>query len=145
MKHVRDEAVMIDRADRRCRSARLLVLRWLFSLLLVALPHTALASGLAGKFQSALDACRMQYGFPGATAAYVLPDGTVGVAATGAADLEAGIPMAKQSRMLAASIGKTFVGATACWISTCPSRDGWETGRGSAVCPITQRSPCDTC
>jgi D-alanyl-D-alanine carboxypeptidase len=54
-----------------------------------------------------------QYGFPGATAAYVLPDGTVGVAATGVADLEAGTPMTVKSRMLSASIGKTFVGATA--------------------------------
>ncbi len=112
MKHTPDKAVMNDRVDRRFRSARLLVLPWLFILLVLALPHTAVASALAGKFQAALDAYRMQYGFPGATAAYVLPDGTVGVAVTGAADVEAGIPMTKQSRMLAASIGKTFVGAT---------------------------------
>jgi len=113
MKHARDNAVMDGQADRRFRGVRLLVLPWLFSLLLVALPHAAVASGLTKKFQAALDGYRMQHGFPGATAAYVLPDGTVGIAATGAADVEAGIPMAKQSRMLAASIGKTFVGATA--------------------------------
>lgn len=112
MKHARENAVMNDPADRRSRGVRLLVLPWLFSLLLVALPHTAMASGLAEKFQAALDAYRVQYGLPGATAAYVLPEGTVGIAATGAADVEAGIPMAKQSRMLAASIGKSFVGAT---------------------------------
>jgi D-alanyl-D-alanine carboxypeptidase len=112
MKPARDKAVMNDPAARRFRGVHLLVLPWLFSLLVIALPHPAVASALAGKFQAALDAYRMQHGFPGATAAYVLPDGTVGIAATGAADVEAGIPMAKQSRMLAASIGKTFVGAT---------------------------------
>ncbi|EDX71366.1 beta-lactamase [Coleofasciculus chthonoplastes PCC 7420] len=63
--------------------------------------------------QAVLEDAQQQYGFPGATAAYVLPDGTVGVAATGVADLEAGTPMTGRSRMLAASIGKTFVGATA--------------------------------
>lgn len=55
----------------------------------------------------------MQYGFPGATAAFALRDGTVGVAATGVADIEAGTLMTPRSRMLAASIGKTFVAATA--------------------------------
>lgn len=60
-----------------------------------------------------LDEAQHQYGFPGATAAYVLPDDTVGVVATGMADRDAQIPMTVRSRMLAASIGKTFVGATA--------------------------------
>lgn len=39
-----------------------------------------------------------QYGFPGATDAYVLQDGTAGVAATWVADIEAGTPMTVQSR-----------------------------------------------
>jgi len=64
-------------------------------------------------FQATLDAAQQGFGFPGATAACVLSDGTVDVAATGVADREAGTPMTKRPRMLAASIGKTFVAATA--------------------------------
>jgi len=55
---------------------------------------------------------REQYGFPGATAAIALPDGTVVTAATGLADVEAGRAMTSETPMLAASIGKSFVGAT---------------------------------
>jgi len=64
------------------------------------------------RFQSELETIRDQYRFPGATAACILPDGTIEVVATGLADVELKIPMMPQSRMLAASIGKTFVGAT---------------------------------
>lgn len=67
--------------------------------------------GLTADFQSALDAFQNKYSFPGATATYVLSDGTVGSAATGMADIESGLPMTVESRMLAASIGKSFVGA----------------------------------
>jgi len=73
---------------------------------------TANSLVLKAQFQAALDTLQAQYGFPGATAAYILPDGTVDVVATGLADVELKIPMTPQSRMLAASIGKTFVGAT---------------------------------
>jgi D-alanyl-D-alanine carboxypeptidase len=52
------------------------------------------------------------HGFPGITVAYVMPDGSLGEAACGLADTEANIPMTPLSRMLAASIGKTFVAAT---------------------------------
>jgi len=69
---------------------------------------TRLADGLQG----VLDTFRDRYGFPGATAAITLPDGTVIAAATGLADVEVGMPMTPDSRMLAASIGKTFVAAT---------------------------------
>ena len=64
-------------------------------------------------FQNTLDSLQKQFGFPGATAAYVLPDGTNGTVATGFADVELGEKMTIQSRMLSASIGKTLVGATA--------------------------------
>jgi D-alanyl-D-alanine carboxypeptidase len=64
-------------------------------------------------FQSALDVIQKRYGFPGATAAYVRVDGKKGAAATGLADVEAAAPMTPDSRMLAASIGKMFVGAAA--------------------------------
>lgn len=66
---------------------------------------------LSQRFQAELEALHAELQFPGATAAYVLPDGTTGVAATGLADVESGQAMTPQSRMLAASIGKTFVGA----------------------------------
>lgn len=82
----------------------------------------AVAMGTAGvpvaaqaptaRFQAELDAVRAEYGFPGATAAYALPDGPVDGVATGSADVDAGMPMTPDSRMLAASIGKSFVAAT---------------------------------
>lgn len=53
-----------------------------------------------------------RYGFPGATAAIALPDGEIVNAATGLADIEANRPMTSDTPMLAASIGKSFVGAT---------------------------------
>lgn len=64
------------------------------------------------QFQLTLDTLQIEIGFPGAVAAYILPDGSVGVAATGLADVETKKPMTPQTRMLAASIGKTFVSAT---------------------------------
>ena len=72
-------------------------------------PDTA---AITAKFQSELEALHVQYKFPGATAAYILPDGTVNVAAVGLSDIELGIPMTPQSRMNAASIGKTITAAT---------------------------------
>jgi len=59
-----------------------------------------------------LEYLKNHYGFPGVTVAYVLPDGSVGEIASGFADMETREPMTPQSRMLAASIGKTFVAAT---------------------------------
>lgn len=67
----------------------------------------------SAEFQSALDEFQRTYGFPGATAAFVLENGTAFVAASGLADVEEERPMTVQSRMLAASIGKTFAGAAA--------------------------------
>ncbi|MDH5654973.1 MAG: beta-lactamase family protein [Spirochaetia bacterium] len=52
-----------------------------------------------------------EYNFPGMTAAYVLPDGTVVSAFAGFSDRELKISMGEDSRMLAASIGKTFIAA----------------------------------
>jgi D-alanyl-D-alanine carboxypeptidase len=66
---------------------------------------------LSQRFQAELEALHAELKFQGATAAYVLPDGTTAVAATGLADVESGQAMTPESRMLAASIGKTFVGA----------------------------------
>lgn len=61
---------------------------------------------------SELERLRAQHGFPGATLAYVLPDGSVGEVSCGFADMETKELMTTKSRMLAASIGKTFVAAT---------------------------------
>lgn len=83
-----------------------------FALCAVTPAHAQDSAQLQDGLQGVLDTFRDRYGFPGATAAIALPDGTVIVAATGFADVEAGIAMTPDSRMLAASIGKTFVAAT---------------------------------
>lgn len=89
---------------------------WLFITTLTAVSHVAVAAAeaieLQRQLQMTLDDFRKNYDFPGATAAYVLPDGEVGVAVTGLANIRTNTVMTPRSRMLAASIGKTFVGAT---------------------------------
>ncbi len=79
----------------------------------LALASQALAETPQVRLQDLLDSFHIDYGFPGATAAMALPDGSVVTAATGVADAEAGTPMTSDSRMLAASIGKSFVAMTA--------------------------------
>jgi len=66
---------------------------------------------LEARFRQELQALWKEFGFPGATAAFILPDGSGGRAAAGLADLESNDAMRPESRMLAASIGKTFVAA----------------------------------
>lgn len=68
--------------------------------------------------QLLLDSLRDEFGFPGATAAFVLPNGTLTVASTGLANREDSIAMKPTDRMLMASIGKTFVGALAASLAT---------------------------
>ena len=63
-------------------------------------------------FQVELDALVKEYDLPGATAAYILPNGQSGSASSGFSDVETQTPMSQKSRMLAASIGKSFVAAT---------------------------------
>jgi D-alanyl-D-alanine carboxypeptidase len=80
----------------------------------VARQATAQAIGdLTRRFQAELDRLQKADGFPGATAAFALPDGRVVGVATGVADRETGAPMTSDTRMLAASIGKMFAAATA--------------------------------
>jgi D-alanyl-D-alanine carboxypeptidase len=69
-------------------------------------------AGLSARLDATLNDFRSRYGFPGATAAIVLPDGSVATAAAGLADVEVGRVMTHETPMLAASIGKTFVAAT---------------------------------
>jgi D-alanyl-D-alanine carboxypeptidase len=70
------------------------------------------ASAESGSLEDLLSAFHERYGFPGATAAIALPDGEILTAAIGLADVEGNRPMAPDTPMLAASIGKTFVAAT---------------------------------
>jgi D-alanyl-D-alanine carboxypeptidase len=72
--------------------------------------------GLKARFQAALDhihdeAQSTDARFPGATAAFILPDGRVIGCATGYSDTELGIPMRADMRMPSGSIGKTYVAA----------------------------------
>jgi len=67
---------------------------------------------LSADLAATLQDFRARYGFPGATAAIALPDGTVVTAVTGLADVEFARGMTPDTPMLAASIGKTFVAAT---------------------------------
>lgn len=79
----------------------------------LALAGPARADLPQDRLRGLLDSFQEDYGFPGVTAAIALPDGSVVTAATGVADAEADTPMTSDSRMLAASIGKSFVAMTA--------------------------------
>ncbi|MDH5717938.1 MAG: beta-lactamase family protein [Spirochaetia bacterium] len=68
-------------------------------------------SEVKNRFQKEVELIVKEYRFPGMTAAYVLEDGTINTFAAGFSDIEQKIPMSVNSRMLAASIGKTFTGA----------------------------------
>ncbi|MGW8247113.1 MAG: serine hydrolase domain-containing protein [Acidiferrobacterales bacterium] len=87
-----------------------IVLWFICAVALTACAHQP-AVDRAARFQAEIDHIREQYGFPGMTAAYVLRDGTSGTAASGLAEVEAQIPMTDNTRMLAASTGKSFVSA----------------------------------
>ncbi len=64
-----------------------------------------------GIVQQQLEQICREYAFPGMTVAWVADGALQGSAATGWSDTEAGRPMRPTTRMLAASIGKSFVGA----------------------------------
>ena len=68
---------------------------------------------LKKRFQLTLDALQESYEFPGATAAFILPDGTVNGFSTGLADVEAETAMTPDTRQLAGGVGKTFAAALA--------------------------------
>jgi hypothetical protein len=84
---------------------------FLMNLGLATSPALSDDTELDAAMRSLLGSFRETYGFPGATVAYTLRDGTTGAVAVGLADVEADIPMTPESRMLAASIGKTIWGA----------------------------------
>jgi D-alanyl-D-alanine carboxypeptidase len=70
-------------------------------------------AAIEGALKAQLEKERLQRQFPGATAAFVLPDGRSGNIAVGLGDAERGLAMLPGSRMPAGSIGKTFVAALA--------------------------------
>lgn len=63
------------------------------------------------KFQANLDELHDKLKFPGATAGFILPDGRFASVATGVADLQTKAPLKPTDKILAGSIGKTFVAA----------------------------------
>ena len=86
-----------------------------FSLLFASMASASMAQqdlSVSSRLTESLEDFQRRYGFPGATAAVVSPDGRITVAATGLADIEQGRVMTPDTPMLAASIGKSFVAAT---------------------------------
>lgn len=84
--------------------------------LLVAQPEPkpltdAQFTGLCRKVQDALDGLREKAEFPGATVGFVLADGRSAGVSTGLADVEAKTKLKPTGRLLAGSIGKTYVAA----------------------------------
>lgn len=83
--------------------------------LICAVALTACANhptaGPTARLQAEVDQVREQFGFPGMTAAYVMSDGGSGTVSSGMADIEKGLSMKDNSRMLSASTGKSFVAA----------------------------------
>lgn len=79
---------------------------------LISCAGTPAPAAIEDPFQVALETLQAEFNFPGATAAYVSANGDVVTAFTGLADREAEAGMDGETRMLAASIGKTMVAAT---------------------------------
>jgi D-alanyl-D-alanine carboxypeptidase len=78
------------------------------------LSAAAAADDLAGEFAARLEVLHGGRGYPGGVVAgYALPDGRVGLAATGVADVGAAAPMTVETRSMSGSIGKMFVSAVA--------------------------------
>lgn len=91
--------------------AHALVAAHLIFLTAAAQPLVAEPSGASREVEAVIESMWEQYGFPGATVAFVDATGRVESVAIGFSDVEAATPMTPDSRMLAASIGKTIWGA----------------------------------
>jgi len=98
----------------------LLILAAAFAILLAAgcsqTPDKAAASrvpdDLRAAFASRLDSLATAAGIPGASAAFILPDGGLASFAWGLADSVGAKPMTTSSRMISGSVGKTWFAAT---------------------------------
>lgn len=92
-------------------------LLWLFTFSLAAMAAaqppiaTDSVAALRQRLQHKLDDLHEKNGFPGATAAVVLPDGKIISISTGFSSLETHTPMKPNDRILAGSIGKTYFAA----------------------------------
>lgn len=102
----------IRKLKRRCRHTLLLAVASIAVISVGCNSTPARSKDIEEELQAALDGLRSEYSFPGATAALLLGDGTLVAASTGLADDESDRPMTPATRMLAASIGKTFVSST---------------------------------
>lgn len=71
----------------------------------------AQAKDVEQALRAQLESERVMHHFPGATAAFTLPNGRAGSVAVGLSDVALELPMLESSRMPAGSIGKTFVAA----------------------------------
>jgi len=74
-----------------------------------AQPNDDQISALRSSLQAKLNELHQAASFPGATLGFVLPDGKSGSVSVGLADVEKKIALKPADRMLAGSIGKTFV------------------------------------
>lgn len=79
--------------------------------LIPATPAADPPDAIEQKVQQTLDALRAEAEFPGAGAGVALADGRSFGVATGLADVEAKTPLRPSDRLLAGSVGKTFVAA----------------------------------
>lgn len=70
-------------------------------------------TSLRERLQATFDALHQAGSFPGGTAGFVLQDGTAFGLAVGISDRAAGTPMKPTDRLLAGSVGKTYVSALA--------------------------------
>ena len=68
-------------------------------------------TALRASLQAKLDELHKAASFPGATIGFVLPDGRSASVSTGVAEVESKTPLNPTNRMLAGSIGKTYVSA----------------------------------
>jgi len=68
-------------------------------------------SAIRSSIQSKLEELHRDATFPGVTLGFVLPDGRSGSVSAGLADIENKTPLKPSDRMLAGSIGKTYVSA----------------------------------
>ena len=77
-------------------------------------------SALRSSLQAKLNALHAAGSFPGGTIGFVLPDGRSSSVSTGLADVENKIALKPNDRMLAGSIGKTYVSAVSEHLQTIP-------------------------
>ena len=112
MKLWHGDGKQLDRKQNVHAALNLMVTGYMTLMLSGCQPTSLTRPELATRLEAELNAIINSNGLPGMTVAVALADGTVVGAAAGLADRELSTPMTTRSRMLAASIGKTYVAAT---------------------------------